>query len=218
VAVERTYLRRRGRITRGQQRALQRSKWVLTPDEDQADWGLVFGRRAPLGLEIGFGAGHALGRWAVERPDADLIGIELYQPGIGSLLLELERYGLGNVRVLEGEAATLLERRFRPASLAEIRIYFPDPWPKRRHHKRRLIQAPFVALLASRLEPAGVLRIATDWEPYALWIRAHCAAEPGLVNRHAGFAPDAGPRLETRFERRGRAAGRRVWELCYERR
>lgn len=195
-----------------------------------------------MGLEIGFGMGQALIQWAMERPDWNLLGIEVYQPGLGSAMLGLERHGIDNVRLLEAPAESVLEHRLAPACLDEARIFFPDPWPKKRHHKRRLIQPAFVSLIASRLKPGAVLWLATDWEPYGEWMVEVLDAEPALQRERAprvaaseagmcetcaggtgdddGADPETGgeTRPRTRFESRGRALGHRVWDLRYLRR
>ena len=194
----RTYIRRRGRITRGQGRALATlaDRYIVNPDP--ADWPRIFGRTAAIGVEIGFGMGQALLDWAERRADMNLIGIEIYQPGIGALLSGIERVELTNLRVLQGSAEELIDGKFPPASIHEVHIWFPDPWPKKRHHKRRLIQPAFAAALAGRLAPGGILRIATDWAPYAEWIDAVLAGEPDLqpVASTGRAAPDPfrGPR------------------------
>lgn len=235
----RTYLRRRGRPTRAQARALTKlsTHYRLEPHGGRFDPFVVFGRSAPLGLEIGFGMGQALVEWAMERPDWNLLGIDVYQPGIGSLMLALERDGLTNVRVLEAEAERAVEAHLAPASLDEVRIFFPDPWPKKRHHKRRLLKPAFAALLGQRLRPGGVLWIATDWAEYAQSIVEILEAEPALVRERApriesggedlvddaaaGAAaqPETGgsARPPTRFESRGRRLGHAVWDLRYRR-
>lgn len=228
----RLYLRRRGRVTRGQGRALDElaPRYCLAPEGGVLDPPAVFGRAAPLGVEIGFGMGHALIDWALERPEWNLLGIEVYQPGIGSALLGLERNGLGHVRLLEADAQGVLNRRLAPDSLDEVRIFFPDPWPKARHHKRRLIQPDFAALLARRLRPGGLLWVATDWADYAEWIVAVLDAEPMLEparahrvesdvrDRETAPAGALEPvRPHTRFESRGRRLGHAVWDLRYRR-
>ena len=231
----RTYIRRRGRMTKGQRRALAELGDRYLADPEPGDWLAAFGRAAPLGVEIGFGMGHALLDWAVRRPDMNLVGIEIYQPGIGALLAGIERRNLANLRVFPGNAALALEEKFPPASIHEIRIWFPDPWPKKRHRKRRLIQPAFAACLASRLAPGGWLRLATDWAPYAEWIgevlNGLPALQPVALADEAGSEPAgrgtagdsaSGPmaepgtaRLETRFETRGRRLGHEIHEFTY---
>ncbi len=224
LAKRQLHLRRRGRLTRGQSRALAElgGRYCL-PAAGSLDPDAVFGRSAPLGLEIGFGTGSALVHWAGARPDWNLLGVEVYQPGIGAALLALERHGVANVRLLEAPAEDVLERQIAPASLAEARIFFPDPWPKKRHHKRRLIQPPFARLLASRLAPGGRLWLATDWEDYAVWTARVLDAEPELAREpcplpeSGGSDSDAAHRPSTRFETRGLRLGHQVHELRYSR-
>ena len=199
-------------MTRGQRRALVTLAHRYIVDPDPNDWHREFGRDAPICVEIGFGMGQALLDWAAAAPDMNLVGIEIYEPGIGAMLAGIEREALSNVRVLRGEAEELLEVKFLSASVAETRIWFPDPWPKKRHHKRRLIRPEFAALLADRLVPGGVLRIATDWAPYAEWIGEVLDAESAL-----GPAAASSKRPETRFEARGRRLGHAIREFHYQR-
>lgn len=208
----RTYLRRRGRMTQGQRRALEElaPRYLVDPEPNQ--WPAVFGRNAPLGVEIGFGMGQATLDWAASQPHLNIVGIEIYRPGIGALLAGIERLGLPNLRLLEGDAALLLDSKFEAGSLDEARILFPDPWPKKRHHKRRLIQPRFARLLASRLRPGGRLLLATDAADYAEWMADVLAAEPLLA-----VAAPAGERPATRFEDRGRRLGHRIHDLAYQR-
>ena len=217
---QRTYLRRRGRMTRGQHRALDElaESRVHTAGEALPPWDELFGRSAPLGVEIGFGMGQALLDWASRKPDWNLLGIEVYQPGIGALLLGADREKLSHLQVLEGDAEQAFKINFRPDSLDEIRIFFPDPWPKKRHHKRRLIQTSFVHLLARCLKPGGRLLLATDWEPYAQWMLEICNAQELLENLAGeGYARRAEERVVTRFESRGERLGHEVRDLAYRR-
>ena len=164
----------------------------------------MFGRAAPLAVEIGFGMGSATAAIAAAAPHVDFVGIEVHPPGVGALLQRIDEGGLENVRIVQHDAVEVLESMIAPASLAAIHIFFPDPWHKKRHHKRRLIQAPFVRLLASRLAPGATLHCATDWQPYAEQMLAVLAAEPTLVNAAgAGFAPRPPSRPLTKFEQRG---------------
>ena len=199
-------------MTSGQRRALTSLADRYVVDPDSGDWAAVCGRTAPMGLEIGFGMGQALLDWAVRRPDMNLVGIEIYQPGIGALLAGIERAELTNLRVLWGNAEELIDHRFQPDSIAEAHIWFPDPWPKKRHHKRRLIQPAFAASVAGRLAPGGVLRLATDWAPYAEWIAKVLDGEPQLQT-----VACTGERLETRFEARGRRLGHAIHEFTCQR-
>tara|TARA_A100001037_G_scaffold42772_1_gene33738 strand:+ start:4311 stop:4982 length:672 start_codon:yes stop_codon:yes gene_type:complete len=217
----RTYLRRRGRLTRGQARAWNQyhEQMVAQAPGDQPDWSRWFGRSAPLGVEIGFGMGHALVAWAQARPQWNLVGVDVYQPGVGSLLLGLEAAELDNVRVLEMDARLALSACFESASIDEARVFFPDPWPKKRHHKRRLIQPPFVDDLAAVLKPGAQLLIATDWEDYAHWIRQVLRGSDDFVDLYPdqASAPRPETRPETRFEARGVRLGHTVCDLAYVR-
>lgn len=211
-------------MTRGQARALTELSPHYLAAFDNAPLNLesLFGRRAPLGLEIGFGMGQALVDWAVRCPDWNLLGIEVYQPGLGSAMLGLEGHGIDNVRLLEAPAEDVLAFGLADGSLDEVRIFFPDPWPKKRHHKRRLIQPALAALLARRLRPGGLLWVATDWEDYAVWISDVLDREDALEEAPAGTMSAAHPaepaarqRPLTRFEARGLRRGHRVWDLRY---
>lgn len=217
----RSFVRREGRMTAGQQRALQAlwSNFGVDPG-GWVDLPALFGRLAPVTLEIGFGNGENL-VWQAERmPERDFIGIEVHRPGIGHLLGELRRRGLENVRVFNADAVDVLECRIPPASLDAVQILFPDPWHKKRHHKRRLIQPGFVRLVASRLRPGGLLHLATDWEDYAAQIGAVMAASGELFEPEGPQPLGARPpwRPATRFERRGERLGHRVSDFLYRRR
>ena len=167
-------------------------------------------------LEIGFGMGHTTAQIAAARPAIDFLGIEVYTPGVGSLLKTLAQQDLSNVRVIQRDAVEVLER-IAPASLAGVHIYFPDPWPKARHHKRRLIQPAFVSQLITRLQPGGYVHCATDWQPYADQMLEVLSAQPELINTAAGFAPRPDWRPLTKFEHRGLKLGHGVWDLIFER-
>ncbi|MEU4197667.1 tRNA (guanosine(46)-N7)-methyltransferase TrmB [Kribbella sp. NPDC026611] len=213
-------VRRSVRMTVGQQRVWQ-SHWSelgrmqedLPPGPlDLAEW---FGRDAPTVLEIGSGMGEATAQLAVTAPEVNHVAAEVYPAGLGQLMLWVEKYGLDNVRLLKGDALDFLRDHVSPGTLAGVRIYFPDPWPKKRHHKRRLVTAPFVALIASRLQPGGTLHLATDWADYADSMRKVCEAEPSLRNQYAGWAPRPEWRPVTKFESRAQAEGRDVRDLIY---
>ncbi|MGH3934397.1 MAG: tRNA (guanosine(46)-N7)-methyltransferase TrmB [Pseudonocardiaceae bacterium] len=218
------YYAQRSRMTTGQQRAWNQNweRWGADVDAlpdgplDTAGW---FGRAAPVVLEIGSGMGESTAAMAVAAPDVDHLAVEIYQPGLAQLLLRIDQAQLTNLRLLRGDAQTLLAEHVPPASLRAVRIYFPDPWPKRRHHKRRLVGLEFIALVTSRLEVAGTLHQATDWESYAEEMLAACAAEPGLRNSCPGngFAPRPAWRPVTKFERRARDEGRAVRDLLFHR-
>ena len=213
---ERTYLRRRGRMTRGQARALEAAGDRIIAEPTTPDWPAVFGRQAPLGVEIGFGMGHALLDWAAECPDWNLVGIEVYQPGIGALLLGLESQGSTNVRVLQADARQALAQGFEPDSIDEVRILFPDPWPKKRHHKRRLLTTDFLRILSEKLQAQGRLHIATDWQEYADEIVTALDATPALENEAGRLAFSERPnwRPLTKYERRGLRLGHQVFDIA----
>ena len=217
----RSFVTRSGRITPAQERALEElwPKYGVDLGAAPLDLDALFGRRARRSAEIGFGNGEHLLALAASRPAEDFLGIEVHRPGVGRLLLQLEEHGLGNVRVVCRDAVELLERYLDGPCLDEILILFPDPWPKKRHHKRRLIQPAFVVLLAERLKDGGALRLATDWEPYAVEMLATLSAEPRLrnVSREGGFVTRPPERSPTRFERRGERLGHQVWDLEFRR-
>lgn len=217
----RSYVLRTGRITRAQRRALDELLpcWGIPYAPARLDLDQAFGRRAPRVLEIGYGNGDTLIELAATSPDTDFLGVEVHAPGIGHCLLAIESRGLANVRLIAHDAVEVLEMQLPPASFDEILLYFPDPWPKKRHHKRRIVQPSFAALVASRLKPGGAFRIATDWEPYAEWMLEVLNAAPEFANAAPGNGcverPDRGA---TRFEDRGRRLGHRVFDLEYVRR
>ncbi|GAB3803482.1 hypothetical protein GCM10027605_25450 [Micromonospora zhanjiangensis] len=178
----------------------------------------LFDRPAPVVLEIGSGMGDATAAMAAADPTRNYLAVEVHTPGIANLLALVERRGLENVRIAQGDALTLVRGLLPAASLAAVHAYFPDPWPKARHHKRRLIQPSHVALLRSRLVPSGTLHCATDWAEYAEAMRTTLTADPELVNAYPGFAPRPGHRPVTKFERRALTAGRTVFDLIFHRR
>ncbi len=217
----RSFVTRGGRVTSAQERALKElwPKYGIELGAALLDLDALFGRRAARVAEIGFGNGENLLTLAASRPTEDFLGIEVHRPGVGRLLLQLEERGLGNVRVICHDAVEVLEHHLGASSLDEILILFPDPWPKKRHHKRRLLQPQFTALIAERLRHGGTLRLATDWEPYATQMLATISAEPRLRNVAAegGFVPRPAERCPTRFERRGERLGHQVWDLEFRR-
>lgn len=182
------------------------------------DFGAVFGRSAPVVLEIGSGMGETTARIAAENPDTDYLAIEVHSPGVGSLLRHIAEASLTNVRIVQHDAVEVLRDMVPADSLAGIHLFFPDPWPKKRHHKRRLLQPEFAALAASRLAPAGRLHVATDWQDYADHALAVLAATPELRNTTGSFAPRPPWRPQTKFERRGMRLGHGVWDLVFVRR
>jgi len=217
----RSFVTRSGRITSAQERALDElwPRYGVEPAAAPLDLDTLFGRRARRVAEVGFGNGDNLLALAAARPEDDFLGIEVHRPGVGRLLLQLEQRALHNVRVVCRDAVEVLDRCLDGSCLDEILILFPDPWPKKRHHKRRLIQPPFVSLLAERLRSGGALRLATDWEPYAAEMLATLSAEDRLRNVAAagGFIPRPAERSPTRFERRGERLGHQVWDLEFRR-
>ena len=204
----------------GQARALAElgPSFVLPYVAQGIDAEAVFGRRAPLVVEIGFGMGAATAEIASAHPGIDFLGIEVHPPGVGALLKRIGEDKLGNVRIVVHDAVEVLEHMTPPASLAGVNIFFPDPWPKTRHHKRRLIQPPFVRLVASRLAPGATLHCATDWQAYAEQMLEVLSAEPALANTCAGFAERPPHRPLTKFEQRGLTRGHGVWDLVFARR
>jgi tRNA (guanine-N7-)-methyltransferase len=214
----RSYVLRQGRISNAQRRAHAELLPVygIPASAGPLDLDRIFGRAAPKILEIGFGMGETTAAIAAQHPERDYLGVEVHTPGVGSLLKLIAELNLENVRVIQQDAVEVLGR-IAPAALDAVHIFFPDPWPKKRHHKRRLLQPPFVALLASRLKPGAIVHACTDWEDYARQMLEVLAAEPALENTAAAYAarPDARP--QTKFERRGLALGHPVRDLVFRR-
>jgi tRNA (guanine-N7-)-methyltransferase len=177
----------------------------------------AFGREAPLIVEIGSGTGESLVTMATQRPDANVLAFEVYQPALARLIGSLVADEVSNVRAVEADAVDGLEHLLEPASIDELWLFFPDPWPKARHHKRRLVTTAFADLVAARVRSGGRWHLATDWEDYAERMRAVLDAHPAFVNEHPDWAPRWPDRPVTRFERRGLEAGRRVFDLAYRR-
>jgi len=215
----RSYVLRQGRITDAQrlahERLMPRFGLAFTPTPPDLD--AVFGRRAPRVLEIGFGMGDTTAAIAAAHPEIDYLAVEVHSPGVGSLLRKLDEMGLTNVRIVQHDAVEVVEHMLAPDSLAGVHVYFPDPWPKKRHHKRRLLQPEFVALLTTRLAPGGYLHVATDWVEYADAVLETLAATPGLTNTAAGFAPRPEHRPLTKFEQRGLKLGHEVRDIVFRR-
>jgi tRNA (guanine-N7-)-methyltransferase len=216
----RSYVLRAGRIGPGQQRALAElgPRFVLPFQATPLDFAAVFERDAPTVLEIGFGMGDATAQIAAARPDTNFIGIEVHEPGVGALLKRIGEQGLTNLRLVRHDAVEVLEHMVAPASLAGIHVFFPDPWHKKKHHKRRLVQPALVRLLVTRLAPGAYLHCATDWQPYAEQMLEVLSAEPALVNTAPGYAPKPDYRPLTKFEARGLKLGHGVWDLVFRRR
>lgn len=219
----RSFVVRAGRMTAGQSRALEElwPRYGVEYAPQTIDLDGVFGRRAPRTLEIGFGNGEYLAALAAAHPERDYFGIEVHRPGVGHLLMLAATQGLTNIRTSQHDAVEVLREQIAPASLDEVLVLFPDPWHKKRHHKRRLIQPPFVELVASRMKPGGVFRLATDWEEYAhQMLEVLGAASPLFFNQSASGDWVSRPeeRTPTRFERRGARLGHGVWDLAFVRR
>ena len=182
------------------------------------DFAVVFGRIAPVILEIGFGMGETTAAMAAARPEHDFLGLEVHGPGVGALLNRIDAARLSNLRVIQHDAVEVLQQMIPQGSLAGVHVYFPDPWPKKRHHKRRLLQPAFVHAIAQRLAPGGYVHAATDWAEYADEILATFSAEPLLTNTAEGFAPRPDWRPQTKFETRGRKLGHGVRDIVFGRR
>jgi len=215
----RSYVLRGGRMGSGQQRALAElgPRFVLPFERAPLDFERVFARRASHIVEIGFGMGDATAAVAAAMPDHDFVAIDVHEAGVGALLGRVGERGLTNLRIVRHDAVEVLRHMIAPATLAGVHLWFPDPWHKKRHHKRRLVQPPFASELASRLAPGGYLHCATDWQPYAEQMLAVLSAEPLLVNTAVAYAPRPPWRPETKFERRGLALGHGVWDLVFRR-
>lgn len=216
----RSYVRRAGRTTEGQARALSElgPRFVLPYQEQLLDFYVVFGRHAPTVLEIGFGMGDATAKIAQLQSDHNFIGCEVHEPGVGALLKHVGDLQLSNVRIVVHDAVQVLQHMIPEASLAGVHVFFPDPWHKKKHNKRRLIQAPFVDTLVRYLAPGGYLHCATDWEPYAQQMLEVLSGHPALRNTADGFAPKPAYRPLTKFENRGLRLGHGVWDLVFSKR
>jgi len=216
----RSFVLRQGRMSAAQQRALDTllPRLGIAYSPEPLDFAAVFGRIAPVILEIGFGMGETTAAIAAENPQHDFLGLEVHGPGVGALLNRVEAAGLRNVRVIQHDAVDVVARMIPQASLAGIHIYFPDPWPKKRHHKRRLLRPEFVHALAQRLGSGGYLHAATDWDEYAQEILATFSDEPLLANTVPDFAPRPAWRPQTKFETRGLKLGHGVRDIVFRRR
>jgi tRNA (guanine-N7-)-methyltransferase len=216
----RSYVLRGGRLTDAQARALQElwPRFGVDTGHEPLDPARLFGRNAPRTLEIGFGNGDNLVALAASQPERDFIGVEVHAPGVGHLLHAAAAQGIRNLRVIQQDAMEVLRERIAPESLDAILVLFPDPWHKKRHHKRRLVGTEFAALVAARLVAGGTLQLATDWTPYAESMLAVLNAEPGLRNQASdgGYVPRNAGRVRTRFEARGERLGHAVHDLCFE--
>ncbi|MDJ0926171.1 MAG: tRNA (guanosine(46)-N7)-methyltransferase TrmB [Gammaproteobacteria bacterium] len=208
----RSFVRRAGRVTAGQQRALRElwPRWGLDEVSDELDLDAIFGRQAPRVVEIGFGDGESLVAMAAANPELDFVGIEVHEPGVGHCLLQLDAANLSNLRLIRHDAIEVLAGWLPAQSIDRVQLFFPDPWPKKRHHKRRIVQPGFIALLRRILKPGGVMQVATDWANYAEHIEDVMRQETDFER----IAIDSG-RLETKFERRGQRLGHDIVDLSY---
>ncbi len=217
----RSFVKRHRRLSQAKSRAIEQlwSQYGVNWSTANLDLPAIFGRHAPVVLEIGFGAGESLAEMAQCRSYEDFIGVEVHGPGIGHLLGELAQRDLTNVRVARGDAVELMRHCIADRSLARIQLFFPDPWPKKRHWKRRLVQTEWIALAAKKLVRGGTLHLATDWADYADHMLATVAGEPLLEQTLSTSAAEGKPygRPETRFERRGRRLGHTIWDLVFHR-
>jgi tRNA (guanine-N7-)-methyltransferase len=215
-----TFVLRAGRMGPGQSRAfdLYGPRFLVPYQPARLDIGAAFGRDAPLILEIGFGMGDATAAIALARAQDNFLCCEVHAPGVGALLKRCGEQGIDNIRIVQHDAVQVLENMLVPEQLDGVHIFFPDPWHKARHHKRRLIQPAFVSRLLTRLKPGGYLHCATDWQPYAEQMLQVLSAEPGLINTAADYAPKPDYRPLTKFEHRGLKLGHGVWDLVFRRR
>jgi len=216
----RSFVTRAGRLSPAQARALETlgPRFCLPYQKQALDLAQAFGRQAPTILEIGFGMGDTTAAIAAAMPDKNFLGVEVHTPGVGSLLKQIGELGLNNLRLIQHDAVEVLNHMIAPATLAGVHVFFPDPWHKARHHKRRLIQAPLVELLASRIAAGGYLHCATDWQDYAEQMLEVLAAEPALENTAPDYAPRPDYRPLTKFEKRGLRLGHGVWDLVFRKR
>jgi tRNA (guanine-N7-)-methyltransferase len=216
----RSFVLRQGRLTKGQERALETAwpQFGIDYTPKLLDLSNVFQRDAsPKILEIGFGMGESTAKIAHTLPDHDFLAVEVHTPGVGSLLKQIEEQAISNIRIIQHDAVEVLQHMLPECSLDGVHIFFPDPWHKKRHHKRRLIQAEFVKLLCARLKVGAYLHVATDWQEYAEWVLEVLSAEPVLENTAATYAEKPSYRPLTKFENRGIKLGHGVWDLVFKR-
>jgi tRNA (guanine-N7-)-methyltransferase len=215
----RSFVLRAGRMGTGQQRALETlgPRFVVPYVQQTLDTAVLFGRQSPVVLEIGFGMGDATASIAQALPETDFLGVEVHTPGVGALLKHIGEKQLNNLRIVQHDAVEVLEHMIAPGSLAGVHIFFPDPWHKKKHNKRRLLQPEFVSKLVTRLAPGGYLHCATDWQPYAEQMLEVLSADPALKNTAEGYAPKPAYRPLTKFENRGLKLGHGVWDLVFRR-
>jgi len=227
-----SYVLRSGRISSAQKRSREALFPVFGIKGDEAgllDFHLIFGNDKPVVVEIGFGMGTATAEIALKNPEINYVGIEVHRPGIGRLLWHIEKLSLKNIRIVEGNAVDVLKNRIKDNTVSAFHIFFPDPWPKKRHHKRRLITRPFTDLLAAKLKTGGYVYMASDWEDYGNWAMLELSATPTLVNKYGVAEGSRGPdgssrafaerqswRPETEFEKKGTKKNHKIWELFFE--
>jgi len=217
----RSFVRREGRLTHGQQDALEHlwPIYGIEGDSQSIDFKKLFGNNHPVILEIGFGNGESLAHMAEAMPENNFIGIEVHRPGVGHLLKLIEEKGLTNLRLMSDDAVDILTRQIPVSSLSGVQLFFPDPWHKKKHHKRRIVQAEFVRILASRLLSGGFFHMATDWQDYAVHMLEVMDASSEFENcsESEDYVPRPGHRPITKFERRGHRLGHGTWDLIYTR-
>jgi tRNA (guanine-N7-)-methyltransferase len=212
-----SYVLRGGRMSDAQRRSysILSPRYTLPFTGVPLDYRSLFGNDKPLIIEIGFGMGIATAQIAQEHPDRNYLGIEVHRPGIGRLLWEIENRQLDNIRIIEHDGVEVLECMIRDRSISGFHVFFPDPWPKKRHHKRRLMTRPFTDLLSAKLCPSGYIYMVTDWEDYGVWALEELSATEGLVNGYDGFAPTQVWRPRTKFEQKGLAKNHQVYEIFF---
>jgi tRNA (guanine-N7-)-methyltransferase len=216
----RSFVRREGRLTKGQQRAINElwDKYGINNEAGFLDLDEVFDRSASRVLEIGFGNGRSLAEMAAEHADEDYLGIEVHRPGVGALLLHIKEYGLSNIRLMCDDAVEIIKHRIPDNTLDRVQLFFPDPWHKKRHHKRRILQAEFVSRISQKLKQGGLFHMATDWENYAMQmvdVMSNSAAFENTAS-NSNFVPRPDYRPLTKFEQRGKRLGHGVWDLIYK--
>ena len=216
----RSFVRREGRLTKGQERALSElwGKFGINNEASILNFDKIFKRSVPRVLEIGFGNGHSLAEMATAHPEKDYLGIEVHRPGVGALLLLIEEHGLSNVRLICDDAVEVIKHRIADNSLDRVQLFFPDPWHKKRHHKRRIIQSDFVSLIAQKIKPGGLFHMATDWEDYAFHMVEIMNSSVDFTNtaNDGEFVARPDYRPLTKFEQRGQRLGHGVWDLIYQ--
>lgn len=214
----RSFVHRRAHITPSQEQAINQllPQWGIQYQDHAVDFNSAFGRQAPLILEIGFGMGETTQKIAQARPNDNFLGVEVYNAGVGALLKRIEENQLNNIRIIQHDAVEVLQSMVADNSLDGVHIYFPDPWPKKRHHKRRLIQPQFIKLLSSKMAIGAYIHCATDWENYAEQMLMVLSQTKNLINQHQGYAPRPDYRPLTKFENRGIRLGHGVWDLIFK--